>query len=108
MQKYEAAKAKSTAAEAVANSKKTISFNSPVVSKIESVRHAQNKFGSKLQGDAQLASAMADAAAEATARSVLKEVNKGLQSPPLSALACLNSRHVKEDAAVAVIFPLMS
>ncbi|KAI5349505.1 PREDICTED: condensin-2 complex subunit [Prunus dulcis] len=87
MQKYEAAKAKSTAAEAVANSKKTISFNSPVVSKIESVRHAQNKFGSKLQGDTQLASAMADAAAEATARSVLKEVNKGLQSPPLSALS---------------------
>ncbi|KAM0962714.1 uncharacterized protein LOC126606320 [Malus sylvestris] len=109
MQKYEASKAKTTAAEAVAISKKAISFNSPGMSKIASLRHAQNKFSSKMQGDTQLASAMADAAAEATARSVLKEVNRGLQSPPLSALSvpklktCEGGRSARSDRPLDVL-----
>lgn len=87
MQKYEQAKVKSTATETVANNKKTVSFNSPGMSKIASMRQAHNKSIGKLQGDVRLASAMGDVAAEAIARSVLKEMNKGKQTPPLSALS---------------------
>ncbi|PON80371.1 Condensin subunit 1/Condensin-2 complex subunit D [Parasponia andersonii] len=79
MQKYEAAKAKSTAAEAVANNlKASCSFQSPDASKVGA--------GKQNYDNAKLASAMADATAAATAQSVLKEVNKGIMSPPLSAL----------------------
>lgn len=61
MQKYESSKAKAFA-------------TSPGLSKAAS--------GSRV-----VASAMADAAAAATARSVLKEVNRGALTPPLSSLS---------------------
>lgn len=83
MQKYDAAKTKSTAAEAVAKMQKSSSYQSPDVSKAASRKHAQDK----LKNDSKLASAMADAAAMATARSVLSEVNKGASTPPLSSLS---------------------
>ncbi|CAN0918141.1 Condensin-2 complex subunit CAP-D3 [Linum grandiflorum] len=67
MQKYEAGKAKSTAAATVQNPSSG-SFLSP-----------KNK-------DSRVASAMADAAAEVAARSVLREVNRGTGTPPLSAI----------------------
>ncbi|CAN1247584.1 Condensin-2 complex subunit CAP-D3 [Linum perenne] len=69
MHKYEAAKAKSTAAAAATvQNPSSGSFLSP-----------KNK-------DSRVASAMADAAAEVTARSVLREVNRGTGTPPLSAI----------------------
>ncbi|XP_050372947.1 uncharacterized protein LOC126790663 [Argentina anserina] len=87
MQKYEKAKARSTATETVANHQRTVSFHSPGISKITSVRQAHKKSINRLQGDVRLASAMGDVAAEAIARSVLKDMNKGRQTPPLSALS---------------------
>lgn len=87
MQKYEKAKTKSTAAETVATHQRTVSFHSPGISKIARVRQAHNKSIGRLQGDVRLASAMGDVAAEAVARSVLKDMNKGRQTPPLSALS---------------------
>lgn len=76
MQKYEAVKAKSTAAQAVASNKKANGFQSPDASNVGRGKHAQD--------NAELASAMAGATAAATVRSVLKEVNKGILSPPLN------------------------
>ncbi|KAF3950235.1 hypothetical protein CMV_023979 [Castanea mollissima] len=73
MQKYDSAKTKSTATEAVAKMKKSSSKRSPDVSKVASGKHAHNKFTNKSKGNSKLASAMADAAAAATARSVLRE-----------------------------------
>ena len=86
MQKYESAKTKSTATEAVAKMQKSSSNKSPDVSKVASGKHAHN-FTNKSKGNSKLASAMADAAAAATARSVLREVNKGASTPPLSSLS---------------------
>ncbi|XP_030508482.2 uncharacterized protein LOC115723187 [Cannabis sativa] len=78
MQKYEAGKTKLTAAEAVANNKNaSCSFRSP--------DPVQVGDGKQVQDNGKLASAMADATAAATARSVLKELNKGIVSPPLTA-----------------------
>ncbi|EXB74769.1 hypothetical protein L484_023511 [Morus notabilis] len=76
MQKYEVAKAKSTTAQAVASNQKAHGFQSPDASKVGC--------GKRAQDNAELASAMADATAAATVRSVLKEVNKGIMSPPLN------------------------
>lgn len=87
MQKYEKAKAKSTAAEVVASGKRTASFNTPEASKVASGKQVPEEFAGKVQHVPKLASAMADATAEATARSVLREVNKGKLTPPLSALS---------------------
>ncbi|KAK9288726.1 hypothetical protein L1049_017189 [Liquidambar formosana] len=87
MQKYESAKAKSTVAEAVATMHKPGSYRSPTVCKAANVTEAQNKFTKKLQSDSKVASAMADAAAAATARSVLREVNQGASTPPLSSIS---------------------
>lgn len=87
MQKYEKAKAKSTAAEVIASGKRTSSFDSPDVSKIASGKHVPDEYAGKVQDESKLALAMADATAEAMARSVLKEVSKGKLTPPLSALS---------------------
>lgn len=84
MQKFEAAKAKSTVAEAVAKNRKASSFNSPNVPKATADENKSTT--SEFQDNAKLASAIANATAEATARSVLKEVNTGKMTPPLSAL----------------------
>ncbi|XWS53609.1 hypothetical protein CRYUN_Cryun10bG0015700 [Craigia yunnanensis] len=87
MQKYESAKARTTAAEAVANMQNQTGYQSPCVSKAASGTRAKNKLNQKLQSNSKVASAMADAAAEATARSVLREVNKGAMTPPLNSIS---------------------
>ncbi|EEF45547.1 condensin, putative [Ricinus communis] len=88
MQKYESNEAKITAAQAVATMQKPSSFLSPGVPKTANrTAQGQNKFPDNLHNDARVASAMADATAAARARSVLKEVNKGSLTPPLSAIS---------------------
>ncbi|KAI8566056.1 hypothetical protein RHMOL_Rhmol02G0009600 [Rhododendron molle] len=89
MQKYESLKAKLTAAEAVASVKKEGAFRSPSISKVAIERSVQHK---KVQeqlrsGPSKVASAVADKVAAATARSVLREVNNGGLTPPLSAMS---------------------
>ncbi|KAK2394959.1 condensin-2 complex subunit D3 [Trifolium repens] len=90
MQKYEAAKAKATVAEAVASKPKSITFQSPDVTKNPTKEHVethvQDEDSDKFPSGSKIASAMADAAAAATARSVLKEINKGTATPQLSSL----------------------
>lgn len=84
MQKYESAKARTTAA----NMQNPTGYQSPHVSKAASVsHHSRNKLNQTLRSISKVASAMADAAAEATARSVLKEVNKGAMTPPLNSIS---------------------
>ncbi|XP_007035609.2 PREDICTED: uncharacterized protein LOC18603515 isoform X2 [Theobroma cacao] len=87
MQKYESAKARTTAAEAVATMQNQSGYQSPCLSKGASGTHAKNKLSHKLQSNSKVASAMADAAAKATARSVLREVNKGAMTPPLNSIS---------------------
>ncbi|OMO53642.1 Armadillo-like helical [Corchorus capsularis] len=87
MQKYESAKARTTAAEAVANNQNQSGYQSPYVSKSASGTHVNDKLKEKLQSNSKVASAMADAAAEATARSVLREVNKGAIASPLNSIS---------------------
>ncbi|WJZ86890.1 hypothetical protein VitviT2T_006304 [Vitis vinifera] len=74
MEKYDAAKAKSTAAAAVATMQPC--YRSPHVS----------KFTERLPVQSRVASAMSDAVAAATVRSVLKEVNRGSPTPPFSSI----------------------
>ncbi|KDP27806.1 hypothetical protein JCGZ_18886 [Jatropha curcas] len=87
MQKYESAKARITAAEAVATMQNPSTFLSPRPPNTASRTETQNNFTEKLHNDSRVASAMADAAAAAKARSVLKEVNKGTVTPPLSSIS---------------------
>jgi len=90
MQKHEAAKAKATVAEAVASKPKSGANQSPDVSKNLTKEHGQtqvqNVDSDMLPSGSRIASAMADAAAASTARSVLKEINKGTATPQLSSL----------------------
>ncbi|MED6210281.1 hypothetical protein PIB30_062692 [Stylosanthes scabra] len=84
MQKYEAAKAKATVAEAAASTRPTTGSNqSPECA--ENPTKAQGQ-GSSFPSGSKVASARADAAAAATARSVLREINRGTGTPPLSSL----------------------
>ncbi|TKY72597.1 Condensin-2 complex subunit D3 [Spatholobus suberectus] len=91
IQKYEAAKAKATVAEAVGTKPKSGSNQSPDVSKnltkTQGQTVGQSKYSKELPSDSRVASAMADAAAAATARSVLREINKGTGTPPLRSLS---------------------
>ncbi|KAK4354984.1 hypothetical protein RND71_027178 [Anisodus tanguticus] len=82
MQKYESMKAKSAATEAVATMQRSDLYRSPIN------RKASSSFVNKKsnEGNTNIASAMADAVAAVTARSVLREVNKGTFTPPLSAM----------------------
>ncbi|KAJ8539803.1 hypothetical protein K7X08_014055 [Anisodus acutangulus] len=82
MQKYESMKAKSAATEAVATMQRSDLYRSPIN------RKASSGFVNKKsnEGNTNIASAMADAVAAVTARSVLREVNKGTFTPPLSAM----------------------
>ncbi|XP_074320803.1 condensin-2 complex subunit CAP-D3 [Silene latifolia] len=73
IQKYETNKAKSTAVEAMENLKKSENYSTPGGPK-------------RVHNDSKVASAMGDVAAKFVARSVLKEVNQGVMTPPLSAL----------------------
>lgn len=79
MQKYESEKARTTATEAMANLQDPSSFQSPRVPQAASGSSAENNFS-------KVASAMAEAAAAATARSVLREVNMGAMTPPLTSI----------------------
>lgn len=87
MQKFEAAKAKATVAEAVSSrpnqSSPDVSKN---LTKTQRKTLGQSKYSNKFPSGSKVASAMADAAAAATARSVLREINKGTGTPPLSSL----------------------
>ncbi|KAG6474188.1 condensin-2 complex subunit D3-like [Zingiber officinale] len=79
IQKYEAAKAKSTVAEAIANVQRSESYRSPL--------NGQNSAGiytrvaENLGTQGKLASAVADAAAKAKVMSVLKEANRKTPTP---------------------------
>ncbi|CAN4094935.1 unnamed protein product [Withania somnifera] len=81
MQKYESMKAKSAAAEAVATMQRPDLYRSP--SNPTSSSFMNNKSD---EGNTKIASAMADAVAAVAARSVLREVNRGTSTPPLSAM----------------------
>ncbi|KAK9671730.1 hypothetical protein RND81_12G051000 [Saponaria officinalis] len=83
MQKYETVKAKTTALEAMATMKRSDNYHTPRVAD-ESIQ--RNKLAKKLHSDSKVASAMADVVAKSVARSVLKEVNQGALTPPLSGL----------------------
>ncbi|KAI9077591.1 hypothetical protein K1719_040428 [Acacia pycnantha] len=84
MQKYEAAKAKATVAAAMP---KSSAHRSPEASSETLAKtQEQSKLKDKDENSKKVASAMADAAAAATARAVLREVNKGTGTPPLSSL----------------------
>ncbi|CAL0301613.1 unnamed protein product [Lupinus luteus] len=87
MHKYEAAKAKATIAEAVATKPKPGAFQSPDASRNLTKTQGQSRYVNKFPNGSKVASAMADAAAAATARSVLREINKGTGTPPLSSLS---------------------
>ncbi|CAK8531690.1 unnamed protein product [Lathyrus sativus] len=90
MQKYEAERAKATVAEAVASMPKPGANQSPDdsknLAKEQGQTHEQNEDKDQFPSGSRIASAMADAAAAATARSVLKEINKGAVTPQLSSL----------------------
>ncbi|RDX62737.1 Condensin-2 complex subunit D3, partial [Mucuna pruriens] len=111
--KYEAAKAKATVAEAVGTKPKSGSNQSPDVSKnltkTQGQTVGQSEYSNRLPSDSRVASAMADAAAAATARSVLREINKGTGTPPLSSLSvpkvksCTGLRNSKDVKRMDVI-----
>ncbi|KAK7354816.1 hypothetical protein VNO80_20317 [Phaseolus coccineus] len=114
IQKYEAAKAKATVAEAAVGTKpKSGSNQSPDVSKNLTKTQGQtvgkSVSGNELPSDSRVASAMADAAAAATARSVLREINKGTGTPPLRSLSvpkvksCTGMFNSKDDKRMDVI-----
>ncbi|KAF8401464.1 hypothetical protein HHK36_012403 [Tetracentron sinense] len=92
MQKYEAAKAKSTVAEAVATMQRSDNFRSPPchrpsASKLASETDVHDRLAEKLGSALKVASAMADVAAAATVKSVLREVNRGASTPPLHSIS---------------------
>ncbi|XP_073008465.1 condensin-2 complex subunit CAP-D3 [Typha latifolia] len=98
MQKYDAAKAKSTVAEAVSNAQGSDSHSLPdsmTASRIHS------KISDKLGSGANISSALADAAAEATVRSVLKEVNRDAATPPLHSMSVPKLKSGTANAGVS-------
>lgn len=83
MQKYDSVKAKSTAAEAIATMQRSHYANTPGA---PDASNEKTKLSKKLHSNVKVASAMADVAAATVAKSVLKEVNEGTSTPPLSLL----------------------
>ncbi|KAG5574009.1 hypothetical protein H5410_063775 [Solanum commersonii] len=81
MQKYESMKAKSVAAEAVATMQRPDLYRSPSNPTTSSFMNKKSD-----EDNTKIASAMADAVAAVAARSVLREVNRGTSTPPLSAM----------------------
>ncbi|XP_020573844.1 condensin-2 complex subunit D3 [Phalaenopsis equestris] len=75
MEKYEAAKAKSTVAEAMANPQQNQNVLSPA-DRAVSATSIFVKLSEKLGSGGKIGSAVADAAAEVTAKSVLREANQ--------------------------------
>lgn len=88
---------KSKVAKAVVSIHKSGNFRSPGACRTGNGTGVQNKFTQKLQSDSKVASAMADAVAAATARSVLREVNQGALSPPLSAISVPKLKSIMEE-----------
>ncbi|KAJ4955714.1 hypothetical protein NE237_012497 [Protea cynaroides] len=91
MQKYEAAKAKSAVA-GVASMQRphghcTPPGHGPAVSKHANETEVHDMLAEKLGSALKVASAMADVAAEATAKSVIREVNRGVSSPSLQSIS---------------------
>ncbi|RWW16055.1 hypothetical protein BHE74_00046110 [Ensete ventricosum] len=84
IQKYETAKARSTVAEAIANVQRSESYCSP---NGRSSTGMYSKVSEKLGTEGKIASAVADAAARAKVRSVLKEANQNLPTPPLRSMS---------------------
>ncbi|KAI6683673.1 hypothetical protein NL676_029586 [Syzygium grande] len=103
MQKHESAKARSEAAEAVAGMEKSGNNHTPLASIAPSGVSRQNKSSNKLQSNSRVASALADAAAEATAQSVLREVNRGTSTPPLSYLKVPKVRSCDGATGIGVL-----
>ncbi|KAB5537380.1 hypothetical protein DKX38_014913 [Salix brachista] len=87
MQKHETSKAKSAAAGVVASMQNHSSFLSPGACKTAGGTKAQDNLSENPQSESRVASAMADAVAEARVRSVLREVNRGIATPPLSSIS---------------------
>ncbi|KAJ6430909.1 hypothetical protein OIU84_018420 [Salix udensis] len=87
MQKHETSKAKSAAAGVVASMQNHSSFLSPGACKTAGGTKAQHNSNENPQSESRVASAMADAVAEARVRSVLREVNRGIATPPLSSIS---------------------
>ncbi|KAL2229753.1 condensin-2 complex subunit D3 [Sesamum indicum] len=86
MQKYESMKAKNSAVDAVATMQRSEAHRSPCVTKEPSSNTVKGKLPKELHSNSKVASAVADAVAAVTARSVLREINKGA-STPLSAMS---------------------
>ncbi|XP_008800873.2 condensin-2 complex subunit D3 [Phoenix dactylifera] len=97
MQKYEAAKAKSTVKEAVANVQRSDSYCSPADRTATGI---YARVSEKLGTGGKIASAVADAAARATVRSVLKEVNRTVATPPLRSMSVPKLKSVMGNAGV--------
>lgn len=81
IQKYESMKAKTTAVDAVASMQRQETFQSPQMRKEPNSILLKSKLPKKVQNDSKVAAAVADAFAEVTARSVLREVNRGASTP---------------------------
>ncbi|WOK94700.1 condensin-2 complex subunit D3 [Canna indica] len=84
MQKFEAANAQCTVAEAIANVQRSESYCSP---KGQIPTGIYTRVTNKLGSGGKIASAVADAAARAKVRSVLKEVNQNSPTPPLHSMS---------------------
>eukprot|EP00268_Persea_americana_P021801 TRINITY_DN21706_c0_g1_i1.p1 TRINITY_DN21706_c0_g1~~TRINITY_DN21706_c0_g1_i1.p1 ORF type:complete len:1185 (+),score=294.56 TRINITY_DN21706_c0_g1_i1:141-3557(+) len=92
MHKYEAAKTKTTVAEAVATMQRSAGHRSPLMPSAGSVRSELSnrsnihvRLADQLGSTDKIASAVADVAAAATVRSVLKEINSS--TPPLKSMS---------------------
>lgn len=97
IQKYESMKAKTTAVDAVASMQKPDTFQSPQMRKEQNSILLKSKLSKKVQNDSKVAAAVADAFAEVTARSVLREVNRGASTP----LSAMNVPKLKSRTGVA-------
>ncbi|GAB2211101.1 hypothetical protein Droror1_Dr00016392 [Drosera rotundifolia] len=103
MQKYEAAKARSTAATeatAAAALNRQASYMSPGVCPSAAVPGVDGpNVPKKKHNDPRVVSAMADEAAASKARSVLREVNLGISTPPLSSMSVPRLKSSRRIAA---------
>ncbi|RZC55578.1 hypothetical protein C5167_014435 [Papaver somniferum] len=91
MEKYEAAKTKSTVVEAVATIQRSAVSVSPprrgtCASKLPAEHDITEKLAVTFVSPERVASVMADVAAEATVKSVLREVNRGTPTPQLNSI----------------------
>lgn len=106
MKKYENAKAKSTVEEAVVSAQKSVAaaaattsgFRSPIAATTGIYARVSKKLGN----GGEIGPAVAEAAAKATARSVLKEVNRGaVPTPPLGSMSVPKLKSVMDGTGAA-------